>query len=189
MSAPAQRLAALQLRPAAVVGLPAGGTLLSCGHAHSGPGTLDETARRLSHPELAVALRLAGEGHRVRSLGEGRTGPIADLMVCGSPVEVKTLRALDDRTDGRPAGWRTVHNRLASAVRQAAIVVLDAGGSGLSAADAEAGVRYFAGKGAVGKVREVRVLGDGFAQAWRLVPGREMAAGRVRSPDPLGVSR
>jgi hypothetical protein len=149
--------------------------LLVCPSPHGGgPGRLDESARRLDHPELAVASRLAAEGHDVRSQNErpGR-GPVADLVVCGVPVEIKSLLTRAERADGRAATARTLHNRLVGAAEQAPVVVVGTEGSGLRAADAAAGVRSFFERGRTGQVKAVRVIGDGFDLAWRAPVGRE----------------
>jgi hypothetical protein len=149
--------------------------LPACGVTHgSDPGQLDEAARRLDHPELAVARRLLAEGHDVVSLAErGRRGPTPDFLVCGVAVEVKSLLTRAERGDGRPATAATIHNRLVSAAAQAAVVVVATEGSGIRAADAAAGLRSFVAAGRTGKVAAVRILGDGFDLGWVATPGRE----------------
>ena len=118
-----------------------------CGRAHPrhAPGSLDESARRLSHTELAVARLLRSEGHDVRSLpeqpGRGRT---ADLEACGRGIEVKSwLPEADRQGPPRPA---SVYNKLASARSQASTVVLYGAGRGLTAAVARAGMAEFSGR-------------------------------------------
>jgi hypothetical protein len=148
---------------------------LACGCEHgSAVGRLDESARRLSHAEFAVAGQLASEGHQVHALadrpGRGRT---ADLLVCGSPVEVKSWLSREQR-GGHPPGARSVANKLLQAEGQAATVVLEGRGSGLSPAAARAGVAMYAGLPHRGNVAAVRVLGDGFDLAWTRVRGLEM---------------
>jgi hypothetical protein len=143
---------------------------LSCGHEHGGSaGRLDESARRLSHPEFAVAGQLASEGHRVHALadrpGRGRT---ADLLVCGTPVEVKSWLSREAR-GGHPPGVRSVVNKLLQAEGQAATVVLDGRGSGLTPVAAQAGMAVYAGLPHRGHVAAVRVLGDGFDLGWARV--------------------
>jgi hypothetical protein len=140
---------------------------LSCGREHDRPaGHLDESARRLSHAEFAVAGKLAAEGHQVYALadrpGRGRT---ADLLVCGTPVEVKSWLSVEHRGGNAP-GARSVVNKLLQAEGQAATVVLEGRGSGLSPAAARAGVAMYAGLPHRGNVAAVRVLGDGFDLAW-----------------------
>jgi hypothetical protein len=134
------------------------------GHRHTGSGRLDETARRLGHEELEVAKVLVREGHDVRSLREVRGGgPTADLSVCGTRVEVKSWLPLDER-DGRVPSARSVFNKLASASRQAGVVVLNGLGRGITPAIARQGMLLYEQRG-VTKAREisrVRVLGDGF---------------------------
>lgn len=139
-----------------------------------GKGSLDETARRLSHEELRVARALAAEGHTVKSVPERRGGGrTADLDVCGSPVEVKSWLALPDRHGVAP-GIRSVVNKLISAEGQSAVVVLSASGSGLSAADASAGVARYAALRPRSGVTSVRVMGDGYDLSWRRSPGLEL---------------
>ncbi|HWG74381.1 MAG TPA: hypothetical protein VG184_10050, partial [Acidimicrobiales bacterium] len=73
---------------------------LACDHGGS-QGSLDETARRLTHEEFAVGRQLASEGHRVVAMTEWPwLGPMADLEVCGRPVEVKSFLALPERPGG-----------------------------------------------------------------------------------------
>ncbi len=151
---------------APVEGRAAGAGAVRCGRDH-GPiaGTLDEVARRLTHEELAVALQLASEGHHVRSLatrrGRGRT---ADLLVCGAPVEVKSWLSAEER--GKPPGARSVVNKLIQAEGQAAMVVLNGRGTGLSASAVEAGMRIYSRLPRQANVAAVRVLGDTFDLAW-----------------------
>jgi hypothetical protein len=125
------------------------------GHPDGRPGTLDESARRVSWAELTVARVLVGEGHKVRSLPERRgDGPTADFDVCGVTTEVKTL------DPGATA--RTLVNALRRAREQGRAVIVDATGSGLSRPLAERGVRQFAAGGELGRIGQVRVLGTGF---------------------------
>jgi hypothetical protein len=110
-----------------------------------------------------VASLLRAEGHQVRALatrrGRGRT---ADLLVCGTPVEVKSW----DEGRGLPPGPRSVVNKLKQAEGQATIVVLNGRGRGLSEAAARAGLDAYAGLARPGRVAGVRVLGDGFEMGW-----------------------
>lgn len=168
--------------------LPSPQRLPDCGVTHGATGRLDESAKRLDHPELAVAWRLVVEGHEVVTLADrGRREPVADLVVCGRPVEVKCLLRMDERDDGRRAHAATVHNRLASAVRQAAVVVVSTEGSGCREADAAAGLQWFAASAKTGRVAAVRILGDGFDLGWVAPLTREAAVGarRSRSEPPI----
>ncbi len=133
---------------------------------------MDESARRLSHEELAVGQLLAGEGHHVRSVAESRRGGRhADLSVCGTPVEVKSFAPIDERT--RIPGPRSVHNKLADAAGQARHVVLHGTGSGLSPAAVRQGLaRWALRQGAEARLDSVRVLGDGYDLAWTRGAGR-----------------
>jgi hypothetical protein len=140
---------------------------VGCDRDHGqSPGTLDESARRLTHDEFAVAQQLAREGHDVRSLatrpGQGRT---ADLQVCGNPLEVKSWLSPAER-NGNVPGARSVVNKLLQAEGQAATVVLNGRGSGLSEAAARAGMAVYKGLAHVGRIAAVRVLGDGFDLGW-----------------------
>lgn len=171
---------------------PAAGHIPQCrGGTHRwGGGALDETARRLSHEELAVATRLAVEGHQVRSLPErpGR-GPVADLAVCGSPVEVKSFLSLAERA-GRIPTARSVCNKLLGARAQAPTTVLYACGSGLDAPTAAAGIAEFGARGRPGRITAVRVVGDGFDLAWRSGWARAVATdGRRRGASSPARSR
>ena len=156
--------------------------LPECGQRHGGvPGAYDESARRVSHAELAAAALLVGEGHHVRSLPDPKGRPGADFDVCGVAVEVKTLAPKRERPGGRAANDRSLYNRLASASRQGPVVLVMAEGSGLTAAAAEAGVRRFEAAGRPGRARAVRVGGDGFDLAWVATRGAEVERG-ARSP-------
>lgn len=161
--------------------MPVADALASCAR---GRGSLDETARRLSHEEFRVARALAAEGHTVKSVPERRGGGrTADLEVCGSPVEVKSWLALPDRRGVAP-GPRSVVNKLVSAEGQGAAVVLSASGTGLSASDASAGVARYAALRPRSGISSVRVMGDGFDLSWRRSPALELR----RTPDRgLGI--
>jgi hypothetical protein len=147
---------------------------LSCGRAHGTfAGRLDESARRLSHPEFAVATQLAAEGHQVHALAERRGGGrTADLLVCGTPVEIKSWLGRGDR-DGRVPGLWSVVNKLSQSEGQASTVVLNGQGSGLTASAARAGMAMYAGLPHRAGVAAVRVLGDGFDLAWSRVRLRQ----------------
>lgn len=150
-------------------------------HRLSG-GSLDESARRLSHEELHVARALAAEGHTVRSLPDGRgRGRTADLEVCGVPVEVKSWLSLGERHGVAP-GPRSVVNKLISAEGQSGLVVLVANGSGLSASAATTGVARYAALRPSSSIRTVRVLGDGFDLSWTWQPRVELGRSRHRAP-------
>jgi hypothetical protein len=154
-----------------------------CGLPHGRDGgRLDESARRLDHPELAVARQLAAEGHAVRTVADrGRREPTPDLEVCGLPVEIKSLLSVAERGDHGAATARTVHNRLVSAARQAQVVVVATSGSGCTVAAAAAGVRSFAASGRTGRVAAVRVLGDGWDLSWT-----DRGVGAVTRPERDG---
>jgi hypothetical protein len=157
----------------------------ACDHHPGVIGHIDETPRRLSHEEYAVAALLAGEGHDVRSLASRRGGPrTPDLEVCGRGVEVKSWLPVADR-GGRPATSRSVLNKLLDASDQASACVLYGRGSGLSASTARAGVSLFATRSGRDRPTDVRVIGDGFDLSWNVSAGRALAQ-RV-APAGLGV--
>lgn len=154
--------------------------------SHRVGASLDESARRLTHSEYAVAVQLAAEGHRVRSLPDRRgAGRVPDLDVCGTGVEVKTWLPPEDRS-GRPPTARSVFNKLADARGQGATTVLWAKGSGLQALDAQRGVELFAASGRFGGITTVRVLGDGFDLAWGRPPDLGVMARRASPGRPPG---
>jgi hypothetical protein len=155
---------------------------LPCGQVHHvTAGRLDETARRLSHEELAIAELFVAEGHDVRSVPESRRGGRrADLSVCGAAVEVKSFLALGERT--RQPGARSVHNKLADAAGQARHVVLVSRGSGLSQAAVRQGLAQWALRAGPDPVLDsVRAVGDGYDLTWACVPGQALDLGRRRA--------
>jgi hypothetical protein len=149
------------------VWLPAVTASIGCGRTHErAGGRFDETARRLSHEELFVAQVLASEGHDVTALGERRHGgSTADLLVCGRPLEVKSWLSQEERGGSSPRRSSVV-NKLLHAEAQAPAVVLNARGSGLTAAVAVAGMADYARLRRPTAVSGVRVLGDGFDLGW-----------------------
>jgi hypothetical protein len=156
---------------APVEGRGAGAQAIRCDRDHGLiGGTLDEAARRLTHEEFDVARQLASEGHEVRSLADRRgRGRTADLLVCGAPVEVKSWLSLEER-EGIPPGARSVGNKLVQAEGQAALVILNGRGTGLSAKDAEAGMRIYSRRPHRAHIAAVRVLGDTFDLGWARQP-------------------
>lgn len=168
-----------------------GSGILACAHG-AGGGSLDESARRLSHQELAVAQVLVAEGHAVRSLPEWPwSGPTADLEACGRRVEVKSFVALADHPKRALPTAESVCNKLIDAARQGDVALIWGCGSGLSAGRARAGVAMFSAKGGGRRVDAVRILGDGFDLSWS---GPELAArapGRMHraTPGQLGAAR
>ena len=135
------------------------------GHGPGG-GSLDESARRLSHEELAAARLLAAEGHEVRSLPESRIGGRrADLEACGRPVEVKSYLPAPER-DGRAPSPRSVFNKLVDGAGQADSVVIVGYGSGLTESTARRGMARYATDPKAPPLGTVRVVGDGFDLAW-----------------------
>jgi hypothetical protein len=145
-----------------------------------------------------VARQLTLEGHQVYALperpGRART---ADLLVCGRPVEVKSWLSQDQRS--KIPGTRSVVNKLLQAEGQAATVILEGRGSGLSSGAAQAGMAMYAGLPHRGNLAAVRVLGDGFDLAWtrvRVLEGHRLVnqgdtPGRIRArrPPDTGLAR
>ena len=172
-------------------GQPRPGPVWPCRHRPGeGTGSYEESARRASHEELAVARLLVGEGHHVRTVPEGRGGRSPDLLACGVSVEVKSFQALAAR-DGRPPGPQAVANKLLDARGQGAVAILWAGRSGLTEAVARDGFARFCQEAAVkglGRSRAVRIVGDGFDLS--LSPLLELASGLGRgSPVPRAGPR
>jgi hypothetical protein len=171
---------------------PASVMAVGCVHRHDGsPGRLDERARRLSHEEFFVASLLASEGHHVRSLAErpGRSR-MADLLVCDTPVEVKSWLGREERGGHRP-GPGSVVNKLFQAEGQAPAVVLNGRGSGLTAAAARAGMARYAGYRHPDAVTGVRVVGDGFDLGWAQTrsPQRDVTPRPDRAPGANATER
>ncbi len=145
-----------------------------CHHPAGSTGRYDESARRASHSELAVALLLAAEGHEVKTLPEARGVPTPDLVACGVPVEVKAFSTLGQR-DGRPASARQVANKVIDARRQGAVAVIWGPGSGLTETVARAGYSLSCRRAAEvgwGQLQAVRVVGDTFDLSF--APSREV---------------
>ena len=159
-----------------------------------GPGSFDETARRASHEELATAKVLVAEGHSVRTVQERKGARTPDLMACGISVEVKAFQSLEQR-GGRSPRPEHVANKMLDARGQGAVAVIWAGTSGLTRATAEAGYGLFrerAREEGLGRIRAVRVMGDGFDLSFR--PVAEISAARRgpvpgRQPRPTRVAR
>lgn len=141
----------------------------TCKHPPGYNGSFDESARRLSHQELAAAKLLVSEGHHVSSVAEGH-GRAAkgtrspDLLACGVSVEVKAFSLLHERGGRSPRAER-VANKLLDAAGQGSLGLIWGLGSGLSKAVASEGYKLFCevalGKG-LGKIRGVRIVGDDF---------------------------
>jgi len=154
-----------------------------CRHPVGG-GRFDESARRASHEELAVAKVLVAEGHDVRTVRERRDMRTPDLIACGTSVEVKSFLQLSER-GGRPPTGEAVANKLLGARGQGAQAVIWAKGSGLSRSAAWTGYGLFCQlarqSGGAGLVRGVRLLGDGFDLSYR-VPADLRQAGPGKRP-------
>jgi hypothetical protein len=146
----------LRVAPALAVG--AVGVEADHRHPVGRPGRFDESARRLSHEELAVATLLVAEGHDVRSVATGDC-PRPDLDVCRRETEVKTLR--------RGASPATLCNALTRARDQGTDIIVDARESGLLPLAALQGVADFAVKANRGRIEQVRVLGAGYDRLYR----------------------
>ena len=163
---------------AAWLQVPDASRAVSCGHLHlPGGGRLDETARRLSHEELAVARLLLREGHDVRALPESRRGGRRpDLLVCGTTVEVKSFAPEEERR--RAPTPNSVFNKLVDASGQSPHAVLFAEGSRMPESVARRGVaRYVGDPRSPTPLSSIRILGDGYDLAWSRRRSLELRAG------------
>jgi hypothetical protein len=154
----------------------------TCRHPHGAPGSYDETARRASHEELQAALVFSSEGHHVRTVAQRQGARTPDFLVCGTSVEVKSFLPLAERGGVAPSA-RSVANKLLDARGQGSVAVIWAHGSGLSEGPARAGVELFrqqSAKAGAGRIRAVRLIGDGFDVIAR--PGELRAAPPAGSP-------
>jgi hypothetical protein len=116
-----------------------------------------------------VAKVLVAEGHNVRTLLERKGARTPDLVACGTSVEVKAFQSLQQR-DGRPPRPEHVANKMLDARGQGAVAVIWAGTSGLSQATAQAGYGLFcerAREKGLGRIRAVRVIGEGFDMSFK----------------------
>jgi hypothetical protein len=86
-------------------------------------------------------------------------------------VEVKSWISQDQRS--KIPGTRSVVNKLLQAEGQAATVILEGRGSGLTSGAAQAGMAMYVDLPHRGNVTAVRVLGDGFDLAWTRVRALE----------------
>jgi hypothetical protein len=141
---------------------PAANSGFACDHRGPDDGGLHEAARRLSHEELAVARQLVGEGHQVVSVAErAREGlKTPDLLVCGQPVEVKTI--LPPGLNDPRATAKTVGRSILRARGQAERVMLWTKGSGLSETEVRRGIEDLSGRSDTSSLRAARAIGDGF---------------------------
>ena len=147
-----------------------------CRHS-GGAGTFDETARRASHQELAVAMVLVSEGHDVRTVAERRSARTPDLLACGTSVEVKGFQNLSER-GGRAPSPERVANKLLDARGQGSVAVIWGAGSGLTPVTARSGYDMFRERArqiGLGKMRAVRIMGDGFDVSFGMAPDVRLA--------------
>lgn len=123
---------------------------------------VDERARRFSGVERRVVEFLAAEGRHVVAVGvtcppdTGRRPETSrpDALVDGEPTDFAVLGPGDTSL--------AVTMALSRAARHAERAVVDARGSGLSQAAAEAGVRRFSAVPHSRGLRGWRVIGDGY---------------------------
>lgn len=116
-----------------------------------------------------MAKMLVAEGHNVRTLLERKGARTPDLVACGTSVEVKAFQSLQQR-DGRPPRPEHVANKMLDARGQGAVAVIWAGTSGLTQATAQAGYGLFcerAREKGLGRIRAVRVIGEGFDMSFK----------------------
>jgi Contact-dependent growth inhibition CdiA C-terminal domain len=114
--------------------------------------TLDESARRFSELEHSIAEILHSEGSQVTAVAES-SDRTPSALVDGRHAAFKAL--------GPGATDQTVRNALNSVKGQAGNIVVGARGSGLTEAEAVAGLKHFLGTHPAG-VSQVRIIGDGF---------------------------
>ena len=160
-----------------------------------GPRPARRDARRVGpapEPRGAGGGRAAGVGGTPgafpwRPAGRGRAARRISWSAA-APVEVKSWLSREER-GGVPPGAQSVVNKLIQAEGQAAMVVLNGRGTGLSAAAAEAGLGCYAGQRHRAHIAAVRVLGDGFDLDWARQPsvrrdrdGGAAPGGPVREP-------
>ncbi|HTX82629.1 MAG TPA: hypothetical protein VME44_10645 [Streptosporangiaceae bacterium] len=126
-----------------------------------GLGIVSERASKLQPRERRLADQLASEGHAVVAIndGYGREGRKPDAAVDGVPTEFKCLDP--------GASDRTVRAALTSAKGQAREVVIDGRDSGLTAEEAERGVRRFLGAPYADGVHGIRLIGDDYELEWK----------------------
>lgn len=129
-----------------------------------------------------MATLLASEGHDVQSLTElRRGGRHPDLLVCGSPVEVKSFAPVSERR--RDPTPYSVFNKLLDASGQAPHAVLVGTGSGMSESTARRGVaRYVSDPLRGSSLSTVRILGDGYDLTWARQPSRQLRSGLWAAP-------
>lgn len=181
----------LPRRPATAAALPGDGgrgVLAGTWHCSHGatPGSYDETARRASHEELAVAKLLVAAGHRVRTVPESRGARSPDLMACGVGVEVKSFQSLALR-GGRPPTAEGVANKLLDARGQGALAVIWGPTSGLAEATARSGFNLFCQKAAasgLGRLRDARIVGPDFDFSLSAVAAVRLAPGATKPAPP-----
>jgi hypothetical protein len=127
----------------------------------SGPGLIDERAKKFSPAERRIAEFLAHQGPAVVAVSEGfgASGRTPDARVNGLPVEFKSLDP--------GASDRTVKAALNSAKGQARHAVIDVRGSGLAEDDAQRGIRRFRGTPHGDRIDAILILGDNFIIDWK----------------------
>jgi hypothetical protein len=116
-----------------------------------------------------VAEVLVAEGHHVRTVAERRGTRTPDLIACATSVEVKSFQSLGER-GGRPPSAGRVANKILDARGQGAVAVLWGGDSGLTQSTARAGYGAFCERAldeGLGRLRAVRVIGEGFDLSFR----------------------
>jgi hypothetical protein len=115
-------------------------------------GSLEEMARSFSEMERSIAELLHAEGSEVSAVAEAAERT-PSALVDGHPTAFKLL--------AHGANHQTLTNVLNSATGQAGRIVVGARGSGLSEADAQAGLHRFLHSRPPG-VSHVRIIGDDF---------------------------
>lgn len=122
-------------------------------------GAIDESEKVFNSEEKSIALLLTSEGKNVKALLEsnidGQKTP--DALVNGVPTEFKTLA-----TSAKPG---TIKNNLNRAKRQSKVAILDARASGLTEAEARAGVELFLRHNPDG-MKSIRIIGPNYDINW-----------------------
>ncbi|WP_214109497.1 hypothetical protein [Acrocarpospora catenulata] len=121
---------------------------------------VDERARAFSESERRVAEFLAAEGHQVVAVADqvptpcGRIGHRPDALVDGVATDFVVL--------GQGGTSAAVAMALSRAARHADQAVVDARGSGLTAAAAQDGVRRFQAVAHSRRLAAWRLIGDAY---------------------------
>jgi Contact-dependent growth inhibition CdiA C-terminal domain len=129
-----------------------------------GKGKIDESQKKFSPEEKAIANRLADQGHDVTALKESNVPNVRtpDSVVDGVPTEFKTVQT---ETPSSKTVMRTLNDSARNG-GQARDIIIDSTENGkLSESDALAGIRRFAGLG-MDAYDHITIWGDGWTVTW-----------------------